>query len=127
MGFLFVELLVMGFLSIVLTVVGLFFGNIILFESIAIGLGAGFVSHGLFHVHPALAIVIGLVTFLVLFFLQNTTVGFWIIGGLMSLLWGFVFSMMAYDYFNKDMTWTYVVLALGTIIMMGLHWHAKEA
>jgi len=126
MGFLFVELLVMGFLSVILTVIGLFFGNIILFESIAIGWGVGFISYRFFHIHPALAIVIGLATFLVLFILQNTTIGFWIIGGSMSLLWGFIFSMMAYDYFNKDMTWTYVVLALGTIIMMGLHWHAKE-
>ena len=40
---------------------------------------------------------------------------------LLSLLWGIIFSSMAYEFSGKDMVWTYVVLALGTIAVFALH------
>lgn len=127
MGLLVIELIISGVLLVVCTIVGLFFGHIILFDSIAIGLVAGLVSHGLLEVHPAIAIVIGLVVFFALFFLQNTKIGFWIIGGLMSLAWGLIFASMAWEFTGKDMIWTYTVFGLATLIMIGLHLKAKNS
>lgn len=126
MGFLVIELMIGGILAVVLTVIGLFFGHIILFDSIVLALVAGLVSHGIFHIHSALSIVIGLVVLFCLYFLQNTKVGFWIIGSLLSLAWGFIFSTMAYEFSGKDMIWTYVVFGLGTLLMIGLHIHARN-
>ncbi|MDL2205422.1 hypothetical protein LJC61_04640 [Ruminococcaceae bacterium OttesenSCG-928-A16] len=126
MGLIVVELLIGGILAVVLTVIGLFFGHIIIFDSIALAIVAGFVSHGVFHIHPALSLLIGIVTFFGLFFLQNTKVGFWIIGGLLSLIWGFIFAMMAYEFTSKDMIWTNVVFGLATLIMIGLHIKARN-
>ena len=111
----------------IVTVIGLFFGNIILFDSIALAIAAGCLSNGLLHVHPALCILIGLAVLVGLFFLQHTSVGFWIIGGLLSLFWGFVFCTLAYEVSGKDMIWTYVVLGLGTLLMVGLHLHARDS
>jgi hypothetical protein len=126
MGILVIELIIGAVLLVVCTVIGLFLGHIILFDSIAIGLVAGLVSHGLLEVHPAIALIIGIAVFVVLFFLQNTKVGFWIIGGLMSLAWGLIFASMAYEFTGKDMIWTYVVFGLGTFVMIGLHLKAKN-
>ena len=126
MGILVIELIIGAVLLVVFTVIGLFFGHIILFDSIAIGLVAGLVSHGLFEIHPAIALLIGIAVFFILFFLQNTKVGFWIIGGLMSLAWGLIFASMAYEFTDKDMIWTYTVFGMGTLIILGLHLKAKD-
>ena len=55
-----IELLIGIGIGLIVTVIGLFFGNIIVFDSIALAILAGFLSHGLLGVHPALAIVIGI-------------------------------------------------------------------
>lgn len=120
------ELVIGAGLAIIVSIIGLFFGNIILFDSLALAIGSGFAAHGLLHIHPALSIVIGLAVLVVLYFLQNTKVGFWIIGGLLSLFWGLVFSSMAWEFSGKDMIWTYVVFGLGTLLMIGLHINAKR-
>ena len=126
MGILVIELIIGAVLLVVCTVIGLFFGHIILFDSIALGLVAGLVSHGLLEVHPALALLIGLGVFLALFFLQNTKVGFWIICAIMSLAWGLIFASMAWEFTGKDMIWTYTVFGLATVVMIGLHLKAKN-
>jgi len=120
------ELVLGAGLFIIVSIIGLFFGNIIIFDSLALAIASGFVAHGLLHIHTALSIVIGLVVLVALYFLQNTKVGFWIIGGLLSLFWAFIFSFMAYDISGKDMVWTYVVFGLGILLMIGLHINAKR-
>lgn len=121
-----VELFIGLVLGGIATIIGLFFGHIILFDSLALAILSGFLSHGLLHIHPAISILIGIAVFLLLFWLQHTKVGFWIIGGLLSLFWGFIFCTMAYEFSGKDMVWTYVVFGLGTVIMLGLHIHARS-
>ena len=54
------ELLIGIVIGLIVTVIGLFFGNVIVFDSIALAILAGFLSHGLLGVHPALAVVIGI-------------------------------------------------------------------
>ena len=114
-------------LGLIITVIGLFFGNIILFDSIALAILSGCLSYSLLHLHPAFAILIGLAMLVGLFFLQHTAVGFWIIGGLLSLLWGFIFGFFAYDISGGDMIWFYVVMGLGALLMIGLHLHARDS
>lgn len=110
----------------ILSIIGLFFGNIIVFDSLALAIASGFLANGLLNIHPALSVLIGLAVLAAMYLLQRTKVGFWIIGGLLSVFWGLVFSLMAWEFSGKDMVWTYVVLGLGIILMMGLHIHARR-
>lgn len=126
MGLLVVEFLIGGVLAIVLTIIGLFFGHIILFDSIALALVAGLVSNGVFKIHPALSLLIGIAVFFGLFFLQKTRVGFWIIGGLLSLFWAMVFGGIAYEATGYDKIWGYVVFGLALVIMIALHLKARN-
>jgi hypothetical protein len=112
--------------GLLITIIGLFFGNIILFDCIAFSILAAVLAYKIWDVHPALCILIGIAIFVGLYFLQRSAVGFWIVGGALSLLWGFIFAMMAYDISNKDMIWTYVVFGLGTLMVIGLHIRARK-
>lgn len=47
-----IELLIGIILGLIITIIGLFFGNIIVFDSIALAVLAGFLAHGLLHIHP---------------------------------------------------------------------------
>ena len=115
-----IELLIGIGIGLIVTVIGLFLGNIIVFDSIALAILAGFLSHGLLGVHPALAIVIGIAVLL-----HRTRPGFWLIGGGLSIVWGFIFATMAYEFSGKDMVWTYVVWALGAVLVFALHLRAQ--
>ena len=64
------------FIGLVCSVIGLFFGHIILFDSIALGIAAGVCCNQFTAIHPALCLVIGVATFLLLLWLQNTSIGF---------------------------------------------------
>lgn len=112
--------------GVIFTVISLFFGHIILFDSIALAIISGLLANGLLHLHPILCILIGIVALVLLFWLQNTKFGFWIIGGLLSLLWGFIFAVLAYDSFDGNMLYTYGIWALGALIIMGLHLRARN-
>lgn len=110
----------------ILSIIGLFFGNIIVFDSLALAIASGFLANGLLNIHPALSVLIGLAVLAAMYLLQRTKVGFWVIGGLLSVFWGLVFSLMAWEFSGKDMVWTYAVLGLGIVLMMGLHIHARR-
>lgn len=61
----------------------------------------------------------------VLFFaLQNTTIGFWVIGGLFTLAYSCAFGLIAYS--EGDMIWGVVVFALSLLIIGGLHLNARK-
>ena len=63
------------FIGLVCSVIGLFFGHIILFDSIALGI-AGVYCNQFNAIHPVLCLVIGIATFLLLLWLQNTSIDF---------------------------------------------------
>ena len=52
-------------------------------------------------------------------------IGFWLIGGVMSLLWGLLVAVFVYDGTGKDMIWTYVSWGLVTLVVFMLHLRAK--
>lgn len=114
--------LLIGF---IFTIIGLFFGHIILFDSIFFAVISGIASNKLLHLHPALSLLAGIAVLLFLFRVQHTRFGFWIVGGLLSFLWAFFFGIIAYDATHKDMIWTYTVMGLGFVIMMLLHLKAR--
>lgn len=119
-----------GFLAITLVlyvlmaVVGLFITNIIMFDSIVLALAGGICANTLLHIHPAFCLLIGIGLFIGLLFLQRTMFGFWLIGGVLSLFWAFVFGFIAYTITN-DMIWCYVIMGLSVVLMIGLHLKAK--
>lgn len=110
---------------VITTIVGLFVGQIILFESIGIGIAAGCLANHFLHIHPALCVLIGLVVLGALLFLMNTKIGFWLIGGLMSILWGLLVAVFVYSGTGKDMLWTYISWGLGTLVILALHFKAR--
>lgn len=114
------------FVGLIFTVIGLFFGHIILFDSIFFSVIVGIICYQTLGIHTALCLLIGLTLFGLLFKLQTTSVGFWIIGVLLSAFWAGVFCLLAFILTEHDMIWTYVVLGLGFVIMMGLHLRARD-
>jgi len=124
-GFLFSFIIAVA-VGIISAVLGLFFGHIILFDSIALGIMAGLVSKNFLPVHPAFSLIIGIVVFALLFLVQKTKFGFWIVGGFLSFAWGFIITIFVYSSTGGDMIWTYVGWGLGAIFMMILHLIAKN-
>lgn len=110
---------------LLLTVIGIFLGNIILFDSIALAAAAGLTAYHLAALHPACCLLVGLASFGLLYWLQHTRVGFWLIGVVLSAFWAFVFGFLAYC-FTSDMIWCYVVMGLGFAFMLYLHLKARD-
>ena len=120
-------LLVIGIIfGLIFTVIGLFVGHIILFDSIFLAAISGLICNQVWNVHPALCLVIALALFGILYWLQKTKVGFWIIGPLLSAFWALVFGFLAYAFSSSDPIWGYVVTGLGFIVMIGLHLRARN-
>ena len=119
-------ILICLFIGLIITIIGLFFGNIIVFDSIALGILSGVLASELWSLHPAFCLLIGIAMFIGVMFLQKTKIGFWIVAVVLSLLWALIFSSLAYEISQKDMVWTYVVFGLGLLLMMGLHLRARK-
>lgn len=113
-------------LGIICFVVGLFLGNIILFDSIFLSVLTAILCNQLKGIHPAFCLLIGIGLFLLLLLLQNTRAGFWIIGILLSAFWAFVFGVIAHLITNGDSVWTYVIMGLGFVLMIILHLYARN-
>ena len=113
--------------GLIFTIIGIFVGHIILFDSIFLVAISGLICNQIWNVHPALCVVIALALFGLLFWLQNTKVGFWIIGVLLSAFWALVFGFLAYAFSSSDPIWGYVVMGLGFAVMIGLHLKARDA
>lgn len=120
------ELLIGAAVGLVIFIIGLFFGYITVFDSIALGVVGGFVTHGVFRLHPGWTVLIGIVIFAALLFIQFTGPGFWIVGGLLSIIWGFIFSLFAYSMSGESMAWTIGVWIAGTVVMLLLHLRARD-
>ncbi len=116
--------LLIGFIC---SIVGLFLGHIIMFDSIALGIAAGVCCKQFTAIHPALCLVIGIAAFLLLLWLQHTRIGFWLVGGLLTLIYAAVFGLLAYFIAKNDPVWGWVVFGLAFLIVGALHLHARNA
>ena len=113
-------------IGLILTVIGLFAKDICLFESLASGIILGVVAHKLWQLSPLIAIGIGIAAIVILYFLQNTSIGFWVVGGVYSIAWGFIVALFVFDSTGKNMTWTYVGWGIGVLAFLGLHVFARN-
>ena len=114
------------FIGLVCSVIGLFFGHIILFDSIALGIAAGVCCNQFTAIHPALCLVIGIATFLLLLWLQNTSIGFWLVGGLLTLIYAAVFGLLANFISEHDSMWGWVIFVLVFLVVGALHLRARD-
>ena len=89
------EVIVGIVVSLALTAIGLFFGNICLFESIAAGIILGMVARHAWLFHAGVAVAMGIAAVALLYSMQNTPVGFWALGGLLSVARGFIACLAA--------------------------------
>lgn len=121
----FIGIILEMLLSIILFFVTGFVGNIILFDSVLVSIIGGIICNKMFHVHPAICLIIAIVLLILLIWIQHTTIGFWILSVLCSLFWSFTFGFIAYIFLNEDMVWFYVVMGLGFIFAMALHFKVK--
>lgn len=111
-------------LSVLGAIIGLWLGQIMLFDSIVLGIIVGVCCHHFAHIHTALCIVVGIAVCVILFVLQNTTVGFWVIGGLFTLIYATFFGVIAYS--SGDAIWGWLVFGLAFVIIGGLHLKARD-
>lgn len=119
------ELLIGAAIGLVIFIISLFVGYITVFDSIALGVIGGTVTHGVFQLHPGWALLIGIAIFAALMFIQFTRPGFWIVGGLLSVVWGFIFSLFAFSLSGESMVWTIGVWVAGAIVILLLHLRAR--
>lgn len=113
-------------IGFIIMVVGLFVGHIIVFDSIALGIISGVCCNHFFTLHPALCLLIGVVVFALLLFLQKTRFGFWIIGVLLSAVWAVIFGLLAFIISNADPVWFFVICGISFVIMLILHIKARN-
>ena len=113
-------------IGFIIMVVGLFVGHIIVFDSIALGIISGVCCNHFFTLHPALCLLIGVVVFALLLFLQKTRFGFWIIGILLSAVWAVIFGLLAFIISNADPVWFFVICGISFVIMLILHIKARN-
>ena len=112
-------------IGVVTTIFGLWLGQIILFDSIAMGIVAGVCCHHFAHVHTALSVLVGIGVCVLFFALQNTTIGFFLVGGIFTLAYSVLFGLIALV-LTADTIWGLVVFGLTLIIVAGLHLKARE-
>ena len=114
-----------AFVGIVLSIASLFFKDIRLFESIA----TSFIVVTLYQVRNDLstwaALGIGVAITLVLYAVQNTNIGFWVVGGLFSVLWGYLIASMVTG-LGEGRPFSYPIMVIVTIAIMGLHLVARR-
>jgi hypothetical protein len=128
-GFMLTQSIAMLFgvaIAIILSIIGFFIGNIILFESIGFAIAAGCFASDFLHIHPAFCLLLGIGVLIGLNLLMRTKFGVLLIGGLMSLLWGLLVAAIVYGSTGKDMIWTYVSWGLVSFVIFGVHLHAKS-
>lgn len=113
-------------LSFFLTIMSLFVGNILLFDSITLAVLSGVISHTFWSIHPGICLLIGVAIFLLLFWLQTTKIGFWFISILLSFVWSALFGLIAYFSFDDDIIWGCVIFGLSLIVTIILHIRARD-
>lgn len=115
-------LLIIGLaIALLVFIVGLFSKNVIVFDSIAIGILAFVLAQSLLSLHTLFCILIAIAAFGLLMLLQLTKVGFWIVGVLMSLVWSVAIGAIFMIFSNGDKIWTIGGLIIGFIITLLLH------
>ena len=113
------------FLTIILSFIQALIKNIIVCDGIIVAVMLGVVCGTTWGVHPALCIVIGIITYIVFIALHMLKVGFWIITPIMTVSWTFFFGGLAHSLSNGDWIWAIVVGGISSLCVLGLHFKAR--
>lgn len=113
-------------IGLILLILSAFFGNIIIFDCILSGVIAGICCNVFFSWHPALCLLLGVVLFFALLILHNTSVGFWIISGLMTAFYTFIAGYITHSVTSGDWIWVCIVSFLAFLLVAGLHFSARD-
>lgn len=113
-------------LPLLTTILGLFIGNIIIFDSILISLVCGYLCYSILAIQPAYCLIIAAVLCLGLFLIQHTQIGFWAVALLLSYCWGFAFAIATYFISGNSSLWFFAVLIFAFVIMLLLHIKANK-
>jgi hypothetical protein len=106
----------------------LFIKNIIVFESILLGIAAAIVSAKMLSIHPAFALLIGIGVFILFTALQNVSkIGFVLATIAMSAFWGAVNMCIGMIFYGDDRIWRGVVFGMGACLSILLHISARGA
>lgn len=103
-----------------------FFRNVVVFDSLLLSIVSGIFCHQQFGIHPAFCLVIGIIVFFIMNFIQFSKIGFWVVGTAFSILWARIFGQLAYEEFHNDPIWGWVIGILSFIIVMFLHVYARS-
>lgn len=113
-------------IGLILLILFAFFGNIIIFDCVLSGVIAGICCNVFFSWHPALCLLLGIVLFFALLILHNTSVGFWIIGSLMTVFYTLVAGYITYSVTSGDWIWVCIISILAFLLVAGLHFSARD-
>lgn len=81
-----------------------------------------------FDVHPAICFGIGVAVFGLVWLIERTKIGFWILAAIMSIAWALILAIVVH-FFLHDTLWFWVVLVAATLINVNSHhraWKLKD-
>ena len=121
-----VIMVIVLFIVLVRWVIGLIYGHIILSHSISSGIAAGECCNQFTATHPALWLVIGIATVLLLLCLQNTSICFRLVGGLLTLFYAALFGLLAYFISEHDPIRRLLIFGLVFLGVGALHLRTRD-
>lgn len=107
---------------LVCSVIWLFFRHIILYDCIASEVCCNQFTAN----HPVLRHVIGIEIFLLMLWLQNTSIGFWLVVGMLTLIYTAVFGLLVSFISEHDLIGDWVIFDLVFLVVGALHLRARD-
>lgn len=114
-----------------------FLARITLVDSLVIGLAGGIslylcnrafdVSLFSTQVHPAICLAVAVVLFVIAFFLQKTTPGFWIFALVFSAIWSFLAALTVHMLITDNMIVFWGVFVVSFLMNIGSHKRSRNA
>ena len=76
--------------------------------------------------YPVLRHVIGIEIFLLMLWLQNTSIGFWLVVGMLTLIYTAVFGLLVSFISEHDLIGDWVIFDLVFLVVGALHLRARD-
>ena len=77
-------------------------------------------------VHLVICLAVCVILFLLAYFIQKTTIGFWIFAVIFSLLWSFITALTVYILVTKNMVVVWGIFAVSFIINIASHKRSRD-
>ena len=113
------------FLPILLPL-SIFFGNVILFDSLLVSVASGLLANKAFSIHPAISLVIGIIVLVSVYKLYHTDIGFWVFGILFTIAVSAITSALVRRLTNGDLIWGWITFGLSVGFVGWLHYANRD-